>query len=196
MREGHLRGCIGPGSLESHIDHSEGFVRACPIKSPSVVMDLGSGGGIPGLVLAHRWPSARMILLDSSVRKAEFLRWAVKELCLVDHVSVVVSRAELLGRDPKWRSSIQVIVSRAFGKPAVVCECASPLLEIGGLLIVSDPPLSAKLPRWDPLWLEKLGMVAEETENVVGRFQVLRQVRACPENYPRRVGVPSKNPLF
>ena len=78
--------------------HSEGFLRALLLEAvDGPVLELGSGGGLPGLVLAVEDQDLRLVLLDSARRSADFLRWAVEELQLSSRVEVVNARAEELG---------------------------------------------------------------------------------------------------
>ena len=84
----------------------------------------------------------------------------------------------------------------------MVAECAAPFLRTGGWLVVSEPPgepqggPGAGHERWPAPVLSQLGL--EPTEFISGEFgyQVLRQLDLCPERFPRRDGVPAKNPLF
>ena len=160
------------------------------------VLDLGSGGGVPGLVLALRWPVAEIWLLEGSTRRAAFLRLAIGRLELTNRVRVLAERAELAGRGP-LRGHLDVVTSRAFGRPAVVAECGAPFLRIGGLLAVSEPPEPrVDATRWPADGLAVCGLALEATRSPNRRFQVLRQVAACPDQFPRRNGVPAKRPLF
>lgn len=161
-------------------------------------MDLGSGGGLPGLVLATRWPDSHAVLVDSGTRRAAFLREAVTSLDLQDRVRVVLGRAEDLGRDPRWRGRFDAVVVRSFGPPAVVAECAAPFLKVGGLLVVSEPPGDVRTPleRWPAEHLAVLGLRPCHSHDVGRHYQVLEQVTPCPDRFPRRVGVPAKRPLF
>jgi len=163
---------------------------------PSRVIDLGSGGGLPGLVLAMAWPKVAIALLDSSVRKTLFLARAAKDLGIESHVVVARARAEEAGRDPAWRGRADLVVARSFGLPAVTAECAAPLLMVGGRLIVSEPPEEGG-SRWPVEGLARLGLrPAGRIDQAFCRFQVLRQEEECPEIFPRRVGIPEKRPLF
>lgn len=113
-----------------------------PHAHPARVLDLGSGGGLPGLVLAALWPWATVVLLDAQHRRTVFLCEAVRRLGLHTRVQVVNGRAEVLGRDETLRASFDSVVARAFGRPAVTAECAAPFLRVGGVLVVSEPPAS------------------------------------------------------
>ena len=181
-------------------------------------MDLGAGAGIPGLVLASiPLPGITgVVLLEGSQRRAEWLQSCVEALDLASTVEVLGLRAEIAGRQPSWRGSIAVVVARSFGRPAVVAECAGPLLEVGGYLVVSEPPMAtdeaegAPLPvvsqlstsegvtgRWPSEAVAELGYSPAREWNAGGfRYAVLRVEAPCPERYPRRDGIPAKRPLF
>jgi 16S rRNA (guanine527-N7)-methyltransferase len=205
------RGLIGSTDNEEAVAHSRGFADC--ISLGSRVLDLGSGGGLPGLVLAVGRPDLELVLLDSAARRTRFLEASVRQLGLSERVSVLNLRAEEAGRDERFRGRFDVVVSRSFGAPAVAAECARPFMADGGLLVVSEPPTGvtraecevmvetsaapADHDRWPPQGLEALGF---STVGFVRRgaygFVVLEAVGACPERFPRRPGVPSRKPLF
>lgn len=196
LEEARELGFLGPGPVAGHIEHAAGFVQAVGNEYPSRVVDLGSGGGVPGLVVAGAWPDATLCLLDSNERRVLFLARAVAALGLSERVVVGHARAEDAGRDPVWRGRADVVLARSFGPPAVTGECAAPLLTVGGRLIVSEPPDDVG-ERWPQFPLAQLGLrPVGRFEQAFSRFQVLRQEQPCPDTYPRRVGVPTKRPLF
>ena len=147
------------------------------------------------MVLGLATPDLEWVLLDGSVTRTTFLRYAVDELSLTDRVSVVTQRAEEAGRDAKLRAGFSLVVARSFGSPAVTAECAAPFLEAGGHLVVSEPPEGSET-RWPAAGLEVLGM--RPAESVAGdtRLQVIEQVSRCDQRFPRRVGIPAKRPIF
>ncbi|HLN06332.1 MAG TPA: RsmG family class I SAM-dependent methyltransferase [Acidimicrobiales bacterium] len=207
--EARRRSLIGSLPVPAQIAHSEGFLRA--LSSEHVdgpVLELGSGGGLPGLVFAVEDPDLRLVLLDSSRRSTDFLRWAVAELQLSERVEVVNMRAEQAGRDGRYRGSFAAVVARSFGPPAVTAECAAPLLRVGGRLLVAEPPLDPSsagsmsrdarraASRWPVEGCAEFGLVPELELREPFGFAVLRQDHPCPERYPRRPGIPNKRPLF
>jgi 16S rRNA (guanine527-N7)-methyltransferase len=168
---------------------------ACAVAAPGRAADLGSGAGVPGLILALLWPDSEWGLVDANVRRTAFLQEAVVSLGVSERVAVVAERAELVGRDANWRGGVDLVVSRGFGPPAVAAECAAPLLRVGGLFVVAEPPGGAP-QRWPAAGLELLGLADDGRLVAPVALQRLRQVVACPERYPRRVGIPMKRPLF
>ena len=196
LEEARELGFLGPGPVAGHIEHATGFLRAVGEPPPGAVVDLGSGGGLPGLVVARAWPGARVALLDANERRALFLARAVVALGRDGRVAVAHCRAEDAGRDPRWRGRADLVVARSFGPPAVTAECAAPLLAVGGRLVVSEPP-DGTPERWPAERLTELGLrPSGRLEQAFSRFQILRQETLCPESFPRRVGVPAKRPLF
>lgn len=198
LEQSRALGYLGPGPVTDQLHHSEAFAAAVG-GAPDTFLDLGSGGGVPGLVLAQHWSTSRAILLDGSVKRAAFLREAVDTLGLGDRVEVWAERAEDTGRDLERRAIADVIVSRSFGSPAVVVECAAPLLRVGGRLVVSEPPSGTwvgNATRWPADGIAMVGLEVESTIPGPPALSVLRQVSTCPDRYPRRVGIPAKRPLF
>lgn len=189
-------GFLGDGAVLGHITHALAFVAATPIP-PDRFLDLGSGGGVPGLVLGVAWPAAQGTLVDAQQKRCVILQDAVERLGLTDRVTVRRGRAEELGRDPHLRGQFDVVTARSFGPPAVVAECAAPFLELGGCLVVSEPPDDGD--RWPVAPLAQLGLAPEPAASDSTdqpRMKVLRQVEPLNDRYPRRVGIPSKRPLF
>lgn len=157
-------------------------------------IDLGSGGGIPGLVLATQRPETAWVLLDAGADRVALLDAASLQLGLAN-VRAVHGRAEDYGRGDA-RGSFDVATARGFGPPAVAAECVAPVLRLGGTLVVSDPPDGAQ-DRWPAAPLAQLGLaVAGHVGLAAGHFTVLEQVTLCPERFPRRPGVPRRRPLF
>ena len=195
LARGRAQHFLGPGPLETHIEHSLGFA-ACVLE-PATALDLGSGGGVPGLVLARlRWPATRWVLVEARERRCEFLRDEARRLGVIARVEVRTERAEVAGRDPALRGTVDVVVARGFGRPAVTAECAAPFLRVGGHLVVSEPP-GGRPQGWTGAGLTELGL--ERTAHGPGTgftYAVFRAVRACPDRFPRRTGLPAKRPLF
>lgn len=196
-------GFLGPGPVAPQIEHAAAFweaVRAADesadaSRSPDTFrcVDLGAGGGLPGLVLACQHPSTHWLFLDGNQRRTSFLLDAVHDLGLQDRVVVRCERAELTGRSD-LRGRFDLVVARGFAAPSATAECAAPLLSVGGLLVVSEPPDAPA--RWSEEELSTLGFDEMRLHSVPFRFFSARLRRECPSAFPRRVGVPVKRPLF
>jgi 16S rRNA (guanine527-N7)-methyltransferase len=179
--------------VEAHIDHSRAFAEL--VQPPTLAVDLGSGAGIPGLVLALLWPTSRWVLLDSSHRRTRSLGDAVDALQLSPRVVVRCQRSEEAGRDPTLRGKADLVTARGFGPPAVTAESAAPFLAVGGFLVVSDPP-GGQPSRWSGPGLALLGLEPDHAVEAPVALQRLRQITPCPDRFPRRPGIPEKRPLF
>jgi 16S rRNA (guanine527-N7)-methyltransferase len=160
------------------------------------VLDLGAGGGVPGLVLAECWPDQLITLLDTMHRRCEFLARAVTDLAVEDRVTVVEGRAESLAHEPSHREAYGLVVARSFGSPAVTGESAAGFLRAGGRLVVSEPP-EGEAERWPAAGLSLLGLKKTGAGRVrgAGFVELARQGRLDPR-WPRRTGVPTKRPLW
>ncbi|HXE55659.1 MAG TPA: 16S rRNA (guanine(527)-N(7))-methyltransferase RsmG [Tepidisphaeraceae bacterium] len=110
------------------------------------VADVGSGGGVPGVPLAIARPDLELVLIESTKKKALFLKSAAGELGL-SNVHVSDARAEDVGRDPKWRESFDVVVVRAVGTLNWLAEWCLPLVKRGGrMLAMKGPKAAEELP--------------------------------------------------
>lgn len=190
-------GFTGPTPVDLQIERSLAYAAA--ISPVSRALDLGTGGGLPGLVLIAAWPTTDWYLVDSSRKRTEWLKGAVASLGLTDRCHVVCERAETLGRSP-LRATFDLVTARSFGPPAATAECAAPFLKLGGELVVAEPP-EPGAERWPAQGLESLGLVQVSTQAVdteagpvtLSRFTATSE---CSERFPRRVGVPFKRLLF
>jgi len=192
---------LGTMPIEDQIEHALGFVWTIEMGSarpPGSVVDLGTGGGLPGLVLIACWPDSSFVLIDSNQRRTDFLAEEIERAGETGRVSVVRARAEEAGRADELRERADVVVARSFGAPGTTAECASPLLVVGGRAVVSEPPTEESGERWEIEGLAQLGLERSGRYRYLDRFgyQVLDKVEACDDRYPRRVGVPAKRPLF
>jgi 16S rRNA (guanine527-N7)-methyltransferase len=194
LERAHRLGFLGPGPIDPHVDHARAFARAVPAP-PTLAADLGTGGGIPALVLVEEWPASRWWLIESRERRAAFLAESVITLGVADRVEVLHTRAENVGADEARRAMCDLVTARSFGAPPVTAECAAGLLGAGGLLVVSEPP-EPRANRWPKAPLAKLGLVPVRTIEGPPRLQVLRQEEPCAPAYPRESGRAKRKPLW
>lgn len=142
LGEAQRIGMLGPGSLEEAIQRAWAFVDACPADARSFV-DLGTGGGIPGLVVAIGRPDLRGLLVDRRAKRIDLVSRLIGRLGLRDRIDAwagdvadLPSEWSRRGLSPQW----DVATSRGFGSPAYTAEHAAPLVTTGGVLLVSEPP--------------------------------------------------------
>ena len=169
---------------------------------PTNAIDLGSGGGVPGLPLAIARRSVPWTLVDSSAKKATLLRRFADELALAN-VSVRAERAELLGRASAHRERYDLVTARACAALPVLAEYALPLLQPGGHLVAWKGPLlendaevragntACALLGGGPLRLADAGHDALGAR----RFVIVEKLSPTAAGFPRRPGVPARRPL-
>ena len=168
---------------------------------PSVI-DVGTGGGFPGLAVAIALPAARLTLVDSVGRKLEAVGAMARELGLADRVQLRCERVELTGRDPACRGVHDLALARAVAAAPVVAEYLVPLLApLGEALLYRG--------QWSDQDDRELEQALVPLRAQVGRQQqrdlpagrgtrtvlAVRALAPCPRQYPRAVGIPSRTPL-
>jgi len=158
----------------------------------STVVDVGSGGGAPGLPIAIVRPDLRITLVESDRRKAAFLGHVLGLLHLGDTTTVVDRRAEALGHDPAHREAYDLAVSRATAPPATLCELGLPLVRPGGSLAALVTDVTAAVASCSRA-AELLGGGPPRApgEGVL----LVPKARPTGTTYPRRDGVPARRPL-
>lgn len=202
VAEAQRLGFVGPGPVSRQLDHAADLAAMLSLPHEHI-LDLGSGGGLPGLVLATTFPDASVVLLDAQRRRCEFLRHALEVLGCAGRCQVAEGRAEELARDPQLRGRFELVTARSFGTPATTAECAVGFLSAGGHLVVTEPPEpetgneDRRPIRWPPDGLALLGLAPAESLHS-GETTAARMMLSEPvlERWPRRVGVPSKRPLW
>jgi 16S rRNA (guanine527-N7)-methyltransferase len=198
LEESRARGYLGPNSIEPHITHAEGFARCWEDRTsspPDSFLDLGSGGGLPGLVLLERW-HRRAVFTDSMVKRANFLIEVLGWEGAPSGGEVVIGRVEEIARNERLRDNFDLVTARAFGPPSVTAECGAGFLKVGGVMIVSEPPDDSVVDRWNEEGLAILGLESHGRLRYGAAYQVLVKTRTTPDIYPRGIGTPRKRPLF
>jgi len=192
LRFGLLDGVSSPSGWSD--PHGSGVVGP---PAGALAVDLGTGGGIPGLVLATL-TMCRWVLVDRGERRGSFLRWAVRRLGLRDRVEVVVADAVEVGRGP-LRGKANLVTARSFAPPGPTVECGAPLLLPGGFLVVSEPPAETggRAGRWEDGGLRAMGL-----EDWGGwhtgqaGYRAMQLVADCPNRFPRRFSRQISDPLI
>jgi 16S rRNA (guanine527-N7)-methyltransferase len=198
LEDSRARGFLGPNAIEPHIEHAIGFARCWEQDNPqppAAFADLGSGGGLPALVLLERW-NCKALMTESMEKRAKFLIEVLGWEGAPKNGEVVIGRVEEIARREEFVEAFDLVTSRSFGPPAVTAECGVRFLKIGGMMIVSEPPDDDAVNRWDPVGLKRLGLESLGRVRFGAAFQVLRKVRETPAEYPRTIGTPGKRPLF
>ena len=164
--------------------HVEESLAALPVvqRFDGPIVDVGSGGGAPGIPLAQALPDREVTLLEATRRKCDFLeRWA-REL---PNARVVCGRAEEQPVD-SWG----VAVAKALAPPPVAAEWCLPLVEPGGAAVLYVGPTAQA---------DRVALVAEllaaQLEESPPGLLVLRKLGPTPPGFPRRPGVARKRPL-
>jgi 16S rRNA (guanine527-N7)-methyltransferase len=164
------------------------------------LVDVGSGGGMPGLPLKIAFPAVRLTLVESVNKKADFLRATVSQLSLAD-VEVVAERAELAARSAEHRDAYDWATARALGTLPVVVELCGPFLAPGGLLVAQrsgdlDGDLLHAAPAFKALRMWSRAPIYLNIPALPGHGLIVGEKYApTPETYPRRPGMPRKRPL-
>jgi 16S rRNA (guanine527-N7)-methyltransferase len=184
-----------------HFLDSFSCILAWKASPPTQLIDVGTGAGFPGLPLKILYPNLKLTLVESVGKKAMFCQHIVRVLGL-EHVEVIQARAEDLGQYPQHREKYDWAVARAVANLKVLSEYLLPLIKLGGSMLAqkgeSAPAeaqsseeamtlLGGKLKQLIPVHLPS---VAEDRYLVV-----VEKVAATPPKYPRKPGIPMKQPL-
>ncbi len=184
--------------VDDHLADSLVALELDEVRRATTIADIGSGAGLPGLVLAAALPAATVWLIESSGRKCAFLERA-RTACALDNVHVANIRAEL------WSDGFgrcDLVTARALASLPVVAEYAAPLLGVGAVLVAwrgaRDPDQEAAAARAaTALGLEpRLVLEVHPYAGARNRhLHLMLKVRSTPARFPRRPGVAAKRPL-
>jgi 16S rRNA (guanine527-N7)-methyltransferase len=165
--------------------------------SAQTLVDVGSGGGLPGLPLKIARPDLAVTLIEADQAKAAFLVQACARLQL--DVEVVPRRAEDAAHDPKYREAFDAAVARALAPMPVLVELCLPFVRVGGRL------LAQKTAREDMAGADRaIGLLGGAVASVIpapssardaGTVVLVTKIKATPSSYPRRSGLPNRKPL-
>ena len=165
------------------------------------LIDIGSGGGFPGVPLKIAFPESAATLVESTGKKAAFLSHLVEALGLED-VNVLGDRAETLGKNNELREAFDLVLCRAVAKLPTVLELTLPYCRIGGLVVVHKGSDAEQELAASRAALKKLGGTFKEIRRVDlsglsdDRYLIVfEKVSDSPAEYPRRPGMPAKRPL-
>lgn len=189
------------GIRTKHFLDSFSCVLAWKANPPARLIDVGTGAGFPGLPLKILYPSMQVTLVESVGKKAAFCQHIVDVLRL-DNVNILNARAETAGQDPRHREQYDWAVARAVAGLNTLGEYLLPLLKIGGTMLAQKGESGPAEAHTAEKALKLLGGKLEQVIplNLPGvvedRYLVLvDKVHATPSNYPRKAGMPAKQPL-
>jgi 16S rRNA (guanine527-N7)-methyltransferase len=195
---------ISPGSArearEVHLADSLSGLEVDDLRAAARIADVGSGAGLPGLVLAASLPAAAVDLIESSSRKCDFLRRAILRMA-IGNATVVCDRAETWAAG-EGREAYDAVTARAVGSLATLAELASPLLPDGGVLVAWK---GRRDPREEAAVVRAAEAVAVEPDRILPvepypgsrdrHIHVLRKNGPTPIDLPRRPGMAAKRPF-
>ena len=184
-----------------HFVDSLAVVKAVDMEKINSLLDLGTGAGFPGIPLKIVFPEIKMVLLDSLNKRIKFLNEVIDK-CRLKNISAIHGRAEDLARNKEYRESFDLCVSRAVANLSSLSEYCIPYVKEGGLFIsYKSGNIDIELNNAE----RAIRLLGGNNQNVV-RFQlpgseidrslvVIHKEKITPAKYPRKAGIPVKEPL-
>jgi 16S rRNA (guanine527-N7)-methyltransferase len=170
-------------------------------KAMSKVIDVGTGGGVPGVPLKIAFRGIRLTLLEATTKKATFLHHLIDRLNL-DEVEIVASRAEEVAHDSRYREGYDLVLSRAVAPLPTLAELTLPFCAVGGSVVVHKKGNIEEETIRASRAIDTFGGRLREAREVdlpefpdERRLVVIDKISTTPEQYPRRPGVPKKKPI-
>ena len=170
------------------------------IKENEVVMDMGTGAGFPGIPLKILNRENNFILVDSLNKRINFLE-EVKNKLKLNKIDLIHSRAEDLAKNKVYRENMDVVTSRAVANLKVLVEYMIPFVKVGGKCICMKGPKEEEEIKEAKNAIEILGKKKKKVENIKLKDEIERniiiigKVKETPDKYPRKAGIPIKQPL-
>ena len=166
------------------------------------IIDVGSGAGLPGIPVKILLPDVKLVLLEATAKKANFLRHLIAKLVL-DNVEVVVGRAEEVAHEAQFRERFELVLSRAVAPLPTLAELTLPFCTVGGSFVAQKKGAIGPEVSKASKAITMLGGNLREVKGVdLEEFSdkrwliVVDKVMPTPQQYPRRPGIPAKRPIF
>lgn len=159
-------GFLGDWPIPEVVEHARAFVAALDGVTGSVI-DLGAGGGVPGLVVATDRPDLQLTLLDRRTKRTDFLEQMVRRLDLDRHTTVMAT--DVSDAIQAGYVDFDCAIARGFGPPESTLRAAVGCVRPGGVIVISEPPSE---DRWDPELLNELDVFKTPSDQRVVRFTV------------------------
>jgi len=166
------------------------------------IIDVGSGAGLPGIPVKILLPDVKLVLLEATAKKANFLRHLIAKLVL-DNVEVVVGRAEEVAHDAQFRERFELVLSRAVAPLPTLAELTLPFCAVGGSFVAQKKGAIDLEVSKASRAITMLGGNLREVKGVdLEEFSdkrwliVVDKVMPTLQQYPRRPGIPAKRPIF
>lgn len=186
---------------EKHFVDSLSIVKAVDMNSVESVIDIGTGAGFPGIPLKIAFPHLKVVLLDSLNKRINFLNTVIDELELTD-IKTIHGRAEDFAKHTDYREQFDLCVSRAVANLATLSEYCIPYVEMDGLFV---PYKSGEIAEELEQSKKAVHVLGGKIEDIVkfqlpgteiGRsFVKIRKVQNTAKRYPRKAGLPGREPI-
>ena len=189
------------GVMKKHFVDSLSLVRACDLSKKLSVIDVGTGAGFPGLALKIAFPNLQVTLLDSLNKRIKFLDAVIVKLGL-SGITTFHGRAEDYAMNKQFRETYNLCVSRAVANMATLSEYCLPFVKLGGEFVsYKSEKITVEIEEASQA-IEILGGKIDRNEefqlpnsDIYRNLVVVKKVKGTPGKYPRKSGVPGKEPL-